>query len=384
MRKQRSNSKTTYKPSHTKRAKGYGGKNGKKLSARKSAGKSKKKSSWIEKRRMPLLIGGCVVLLLILSVVFHQNGIFLDIQKNGQNGGLTIENIDQEDQIFLNVYDHREEKLVEMDLNEYLIHVVSGEMPASYEPEALKAQSVAARTYTVDKMKLFGGPGCDKHPEADVCTDSSHCQAFKFDDVQKEDWGEQYEANLQKISEAVEQTEGMILVYHDQPILAMYHSNSGGKTEDVENVYQSARPYLKSVESELEEENNRQATETISQQTFVDTINKHVSKAGLTVEDVKNQVKIISHFDSGRVNEVQVGNATVTGRNMREWFGLKSTNFTVSFTDDGVVFETVGYGHGVGMSQDGANLMAKEGQNYEDILHHYYTDVQIKKISDVF
>ena len=174
------------------------------------------------------------------------------------------------------------------------------------------------------------------------------------------------------------------MVYQDHPILAMYHSNSGGKTEDVENVYQSARPYLKSVESELEEENNRQATETISQQTFVDTINKHVSEAGLTVENVKNQVKILSHFDSGRVNEVQVGNATVTGRNMREWFGLKSTNFTVSFTDDEVVFETVGYGHGVGMSQDGANLMAKEGQNYEDILHHYYTDVQIKKISDVF
>lgn len=324
------------------------------------------------------------MLLLILSFVFHQKGIFLDIHKIGEHGGLTIENIEQEDQIFLNVYDHREDKLVEMDLNEYLIHVVSGEMPASYAKEALKAQSVAARTYTVDKMRLFGGSGCDKHPEADVCTDSSHCQAFKSDEMQKEDWGDQYEANLQKVSEAVEQTQGKILVYHDQPILAMYHSNSGGKTEDIENVYQSARPYLKSVESELEEENNRHATETVSKQTFVNTINKNAKNAELTVETVESQVKILSHFESGRVDEVQVGNTTATGRNMREWFGLKSTNFTMSFSGDNVVFETVGYGHGVGMSQDGANLMAQEGQTYEDILHHYYTDVEIKKISDVF
>lgn len=286
----------------------------------------------------------------------------------------------------IKLYDETSGKLEEMPLEEYVKGVVAAEMPASFELEALKAQAVAARTYAVNKMQIFGKSGCSKHSEADVCSDSTHCQAWESVDEQKKKWGiMSYYVYSRKIAQAVDDTAGEIITYDDQPILPAFHAISGGKTENSEDVWSQALPYLRSVVSDGEEDAPKfTAQVNMSIQDFIDKFKAHYPNAGITVKNLKDAVKILDISEGGRVKDIKVGDVTIKGTEFRSIYNLNSTNFKIYIDGNSVKIITIGYGHGVGMSQYGANSMAKKGSTYQEILKHYYTGVEIKSISEVY
>ncbi|MDD4074853.1 MAG: stage II sporulation protein D [Eubacteriales bacterium] len=273
----------------------------------------------------------------------------------------------------VSVYDHRAEETVSMALEEYLVGVVAAEMPASFETEALKAQAVAARTYTLRRTEDACGRG-----GAQICTDSACCQAYRSLSALRENWGGAYEENLGKVQRAVWETAGQAAFYEGELIEALYHSSAGGQTEDAAHVFANDVPYLVSVDSPGEEVSAAfHDTVRVSRKRFAKAVNQAWSGAGLKASSLHKQVKVRSRFASGRVDKVKLGKAEATGRELRKLFELNSANFTLEITADEVVFRTTGYGHGVGMSQYGANAMAKEGADYKEILAHYYAGITI-------
>lgn len=275
------------------------------------------------------------------------------------------------------VYRHAEKQVVEVPIEEYVKGVVAGEMPATFEKEALKAQSVAARTYALSKIKRSVSGNPKEHPDAPLC-DDVHCQVYRTVDELRRLKGDAWiESDYKKICSAVEETSAQVMYYQgslvEQPL---FHSASGGKTENSEDVFASALPYLRSVESPYEEEApHQQESVSVGLSTFVSKIKKIDPAAG---EINKNTIKIVSRSEGGRVSGLQAGNAFVSGRKIRDLFGLCSANFEIKVTDSDIVFTTTGYGHGVGMSQYGANGMAKNGASYLDILTHYYSGVEVR------
>ena len=268
----------------------------------------------------------------------------------------------------------------EVELDTYLCNVVSAEMPADFEEEALKAQAIVARTYTIYKIKN------KKHDNADICDDSNCCQAW----ISKEDrlnrWNEeQREANWQKIENCVKATQGKIITYNNEPINAFFHSNSGGKTEIPVNVWGGGTdlPYLQVVETSGENEYSQYSSQV--EFTQEELINKLKEKYSDITIDFNNQddIKILEYTDSGRVKTIKFGNHNISGTEARTILGLKSTNFSIVRENEKIKFDVKGYGHGVGMSQTGADSMAKQGKNCEEIIKHFYVGVEIKNINDI-
>ena len=317
-----------------------------------------------------------IAALVLFIVMFSAIGAWLGHEAGGgtqatQPPGVTFyPETESVDDSVVNVY--LDGEIVEMDIEEYIIGVVAGEMPASYEPEALKAQAVAARTYT---MYLRHNGGCSAHPGADVCTSSGHCQAYRTEEQMRTSWGSHYDEYFAKIKDAVYSTRGEEIYYEGEEIQVFYHSSSGGMTEDCGNVYQESLPYLVSVESDGEESySNYYGTVTVSYDEFVSKMENYSPSIRLsgTAKDIGD----ITRYDSGRVKSIKIGNESFTGREIRSIFGLNSTNFTIKATDE-ITFSTIGFGHGVGMSQTGANEMAKNGADYIEILEHYFTGVTV-------
>lgn len=269
------------------------------------------------------------------------------------------------------------EEVEEVDLEQYLYHVVSAEMPADFELEALKAQAVVARTYTIFKAKN------KKHENADICDDSTCCQAW----VSKEDrlarWEEEKrESNWQKIEQCVQETRGKIVTYNKEPINAFFHSNSGGRTELPVNVWGGSDfPYLQVVETAGEEGYSQYASEVeLSKEELLEKLKEKY--ADIQIDFAKDEeIKILEYTDSNRVKTVQFGNHQLSGVETRTLLGLKSTNFEISKEAETIKFKVKGYGHGVGMSQTGADTLAKQGKNYEEIIHHFYANVEIQEIN---
>ena len=272
---------------------------------------------------------------------------------------------------------HKEKnKIEEIDLEEYLYGVVSAEMPASFEEEALKAQAVVARTYTIYKIVNNDG----KHGEADICDDSTCCQAWISEQDRKDRWDEdEKEENWNKIVKAVNSTQGKIVTYNGEPINAFFHSNSGGTTEAPIEVWGgSGYPYLQSVATAGEDAYSQYSSEAeFTEAEFEEKIKELHSDFEIDFED-ENCIKIEEYTEGNRVKTIKIGNLELSGVEVRNIFGLRSANFTVTIEDGKIKFEVIGYGHGVGMSQTGADSLAKEGKTYEEIIHHYYTDVEIE------
>ena len=264
---------------------------------------------------------------------------------------------DGEDAV-ITVYDHREEAFLAMPLEDYIMGVTAAEMPASFPLEALKAQCVAARTYTAYHMLH---DGCKRY-DADVCTSSACCQAYCSDERMAERWGGDYADNRQKMARAVRETAHEVLLYGGEPIEALYHSASGGRTENVEDVYGTALPYLNSVMSTAEAGTAKLSGErTLSLTALCEAVNGKWPAAKLTEANAARRVEILETTASGRVKSIRLGGVTVAGRQVRSLLSLDSALFTVTFTGNAVTFHTKGYGHGVGMSQTGANAMALGG-----------------------
>lgn len=266
----------------------------------------------------------------------------------------------------------------EIPFDEYLYGVVSAEMPASFEKEALKAQAVVARTYTLYKIIH----NSTKHEGADICDSSTCCQAW----ISKEDRLARWEENLRqsnwnKIVEAVDATTGEIVTYQGEPINAFFHSNSGGKTETTINVWGGdSYPYLQSVATAGEEGYSQYASEvTLSKQTFIDKVKEKHADFNIDFTQ-ENCIQILEYTDGNRVKTIRMGNLELSGVEVRTLLGLKSANFKIEMQEDNIKFYVLGYGHGVGMSQTGADSMAKQGSNYQEIIQHFYTGVEIVKM----
>ena len=266
----------------------------------------------------------------------------------------------------------------EVNLEDYICGVVSNEMPANFEKEALKAQAVTARTYLASK-KLNR---CTLHEGIDIC-DSTHCQVYTSKQKRLEKWDADYANEYwNKIKEAVDETSGQVLSYEGELVLyPQFFSTSSGQTENSEDVYLGEIPYLRSVASTGEESAPKYTSDkTLKISDFVYLLNSNFTNLNVTVENIKNNFNIKSSSAAGGVIKLNINNVEIRGVDFRKALSLNSTNFTYEFNGDYITFHCKGYGHGVGMSQWGANTMAKNGSNYAEILKHYYTGVEITNL----
>lgn len=267
-----------------------------------------------------------------------------------------------------------------MTLETYLRGVVRGEMPASFELEALKAQAAAERTYVC--YQLAAGRK-EAHPDADMCTDPACCSAWMAEETAREKWGEDFAAWESRIEEAVSATNGQIALYGGQPILAVFHSSSAGKTAEAGDVWSGDVPYLQSVASPEGEE----------------TVPNYYSAPSFTAEEARALLAAAhpeltfsggpdrwfgaaEQDESGRVKTLTVCGTALRGVEVRRIFALRSACFTVDASADGVTFRVTGYGHGVGMSQYGANELARQGRTWQEILEWYYAGVTIGTVPE--
>ena len=270
---------------------------------------------------------------------------------------------------------HKDTNKVEnINLDEYIACVLSAEMPVSYDIEALKAQAVVARTYTVYKIITS-----KKHNNADICDDSKCCQAWISKEDRLKKWKENDRIkNWNKILKAVNDTVGKIITYNGKPINAFFHANSGGKTQIPFYVWGgSGYPYLQVVETSGEENYSQYKSEAeFTKKEFENKIKEKYKDFEINYKE-KDSIKIEQRDPSNRVVTVKIGNLKLSGVETRTLLGLKSANFEVEIKDDNIKFNVIGYGHGVGMSQTGADALAKKGKKYDEIIKHFYKDVEI-------
>ncbi len=258
-------------------------------------------------------------------------------------------------------------KTVTLSLEDYLFGVVAGEMPALYEPEALKAQAVCAYTFLQWRAK----ENTDK--EYDITDNYKVDQCYITKEECQNRWGSKATEYETKIREAIRAVNGEALTYNGELILSVYHSLSGGSTESAKNVWGKDYPYLQAVSSIGDKLANDYIT------TYSATADQIKSEFGVTLPSgLKGSFTDFKRTESGYVKSVKIGGKEFNGSDVREALSLKSTNFTVSLKDGIFTFTVYGYGHGVGMSQNGANYMAKQGSDYKEILSHYYKGCKIE------
>lgn len=257
-------------------------------------------------------------------------------------------------------------KIINLNLEDYVVGVLAGEMPLNFEEEALKAQAVVARTYALKRI-LY------ENEDYDV-VDTTQNQVYLDEKYLQDAWGPSYEKNIQKLKEIVSATAHEYIFFEDKVIDAMFFSTSVGMTENSEEIFPNELPYLRSVSSTWDEE-----ASPVFKENYTFTLDKFYNLLNLTYsENVK--IEKTSMTSTGRIKEIKINNVKFTGKKVQQALDLRSNYFDIQQIGDVVKIETKGYGHGVGMSQYGANGMAQEGYNYKEIINHYYQDVEIKKI----
>ena len=292
------------------------------------------------------LIYTLVILIPITIISFFYKGTNFIMQENKQTVDkhqINVETID---------------KLLTVDIEEYIIGVVAGEMPALFHVEALKAQAIASRTYLINHLQSNNS-----------ISNTTDDQVYLTKEEMKEKWGEDYEKYYNKIKEAVTTTKDLIMYYENEPIKAYYFSTSNGYTASSISVFNEQRDYLTSVESPFDQNNSN--TIEITKQDFCTKLDISCNQISITN---------ITKDNSNRVSKITINNKEYKGTKVRKLLSLRSTDFTFNIKDTTIEITTKGYGHGVGMSQYGANNMAKLGYTYEEILKYYYKDIKIASI----
>ncbi len=290
-----------------------------------------------------------MIFIIPLAVVTLMGGIIDNSQKDG---GL------------IKVYFADEDKVKEINTAEYLAGVVAAEVMPDFETEALKAQAVAARTY----MKYQSENGKEHNGGAVVCTDYKHCQAWV--DINEKD--AEY---AKRVKQAVTDTGNEMVYYENKPANTVFFSTSSGRTENASDVWGEDIPYLVSVESSGEESApNFMSEVTVTVEEAKSKISNEVKAADFSKGIFGNIIR----SDSGGIIKLTVGGVSIKGTELRSIFGLKSTNVQIKEENGKIIFSVKGNGHGVGMSQYGANAMAKNKKKYKEILEHYYTGCEIK------
>lgn len=313
------------------------------------------------------------------KVVENQDNLNNDVMQNNTNNNITAKDSEDEKKNDINseirveedvkeeiTEDVKEELItvyrtngdvINIGLTEYLVGVVAGEMPASFPIEALKAQAVVARTYTMKSLQI-----------GRKLTDSTSTQVYKDNNQLRNLWGNDYDRYYQRIYDAVTSTDNICVYYNGDYIDAVYHSTSNGYTEDAVNVWGNRIPYLQTVASTWDQNVSSYLKIITKEESDI------ISILGL---DNLDEIQILERNNSGRVEKVQIGNKIFSGVELRNMLGLRSTDFEIIRDNNIITITTKGYGHGVGMSQYGAKGMAEQGYSYREILNHYYTNVNI-------
>jgi stage II sporulation protein D len=285
----------------------------------------------------------------------------------------------------IKVFVKKTNKIVEMKFEDYIAGVIAAEMPVKFDVEALKAQAVTARTYAAAKMFQNGGNGCVRHPGADVCSDI-HCQAWVSKADRFKSWkSSEVVSNWAKITDAVNSTKGQVISFKGSLASGVkYFSTSDGKTESSIFAFGYSAPYLVSVDSPYEEKApNFKSSIAMSKDEFLKKIKSLDAKNTINIKNISSQIKILSWTDGGRVKQIKIGNKVFSGVDIRWAMNLKSADFNIIIDKTNVNFNVKGYGHGVGMSQWGANEMGKRGYKYDKIIKHYFTGTEILTMNAV-
>ncbi|MHB8172374.1 MAG: stage II sporulation protein D [Thermincolia bacterium] len=317
-------------------------------------------------RLLVMITAGVLSLLLIPVFLLKGGGSDRPKGSKARDQGLAVR-----------MYHHEKDKIITLPLDQYLIGVLAAEMPAVFHPEALQAQAIAARTYTLKRLERAGGRSDGHHPGADICNDPQHNQAWIDEEAMIQKWGKgSFNIYYEKLAQAVGQTDGQILLYQGQVINPVYHASCGGVgTENAAEVWSGEVPYLKSVDCSLEKDNPKaKATLSVS----LKELDERLGPGAASVATGSNKgIRVLERTATGRVKTLGFGEGKLRGQEVRQKLGLRSTQFTWQLKGDQLVFETLGNGHGVGLCQYGANYMALAGKDYRQILTHYYTDVEL-------
>ena len=311
------------------------------------------------KLALQIICGFCLALI-VIPVLFvmalsirEEEKVMIPMTKNE-----VVEETDT-DQFSITVYRSETSEFETIEFERYIIGVVAAEMPALFELDALRAQAIAARTYAMRILE-----------HEDYMLDTVMHQVFLDDEQLRLRWGEDFDTHFATIEAAVTSTKGIVLTYEDELITPMFFAMSSGATENSEDVFGANRPYLRSVASTGYE---ARADFEVSERFTLDELRSAFNDNEITVD----QLSILSHSEGGNVAEAMIGTEIYTGRQVREILGLRSAAFTITHGRRHVTFTTYGHGHGVGMSQHGANAMALQGYNYEEILQHFYQNVTL-------
>lgn len=314
-----------------------------------------------------------ILICFLIPVIFTSKFRTEEVSSNKEEA--QVQKYDYGEYTTIKLLHTKTNEIEEVSLDDYLLNVVSAEIPASYEYEALKAQAVVARTYTIYQIKKSD----NKHGEANICDSHLCCQAW----ISKTDRLEKWEENKrdeywEKIKTVVNETKGKIITYGNEPINAFFHANSGGTTEVPLNVWGgSGYPYLQVVQTSGEETYKQYSSEIIlTKEEFINKIKEKHSDFEIDFSK-ENEICILELNESGRVKSIKIGNLNLSGVEVRTILGLKSAKFTFNIDETSIKFSVIGYGHGVGMSQTGADSLAKQGKDYQEIIKHYYVGVEI-------
>lgn len=317
----------------------------------------------------------CYILILVLICFILPIIGVRNIQKSYPKDQISvIEDYDYSKYTTVKLLHAKTKEVEEVNLDEYICNVVSAEMPATYDLEALKAQAVVARTYTIYKIV-----NSSKHNNADICDSSSCCQAWISKNDRLSKWKEDVRIeNWNRIVTAVNDTRGKIITYDGKPINAFFHSNSGGATERPIDVWGgSGYPYLQVVQTSGEDAYNQYSSMvSLTKEELIEKIKEKHEDIEINFEE-ENCIEILEKTEGERIKIIKFGNIELSGVETRTILGLRSAKFSFYIDGDNITFDVIGYGHGVGMSQTGADSLAKQGENYENIIKHYYTGVEI-------
>ncbi len=330
-------------------------------------------------RKLTTFILFSVFLILIIPAFALLGG---DIKNSVPKQNSLISKKDFEENNFYLVKDIKTNEVIRLTPSDYIKGVVAAEMPIDFHSEALKAQAVAAHTYALRQIDVELKKPTPELDGAYLSTDYTKFQAYISTEDLKAKWGKDFDLNYKKLSDCVDSVINNVLTYENAPIAAAFHSISSGKTESAKNVWGQDISYLSPVESVGDELSpSFENTVTLTDKEVAHAISLKFPDAKFP-KDRENWFEIKQKSDSNTITVIKVGSVTTTGKEIREVLKLKSANFTVEYKDSSFTFTTCGYGHGVGMSQYGADYMARQGSDYKEILLHYYSGVTIDQIKN--
>ncbi len=322
-----------------------------------------------------------VVILLPAAVVSLGRLPGIALQDSGNDSFDEEKDCSHNDSLQISLYRADRKEVVQMDLKEYLAGVLLAEMPSSFETEALKAQAVIARTYALYQIRSLGGCGCSSSPlPADICSDSTHCQAWLDPLETVEEWGPESKLFLSRIKEAISETSGEVAVYQGKLIEAVYHSTCGGTTEASHSLWSGGLlPYLQSIDCPYcEHSPHFRGEHLVPFSKVAAALPQDLSWPVASGEQLS--LKVISETAGGRVSTLELGGVVIEGKELRHLLDLPSTSFTCEITTEGLLFHTRGRGHGVGLCQYGADGAAREGKDYRQIIMLYYPGAEVTKL----